>query len=281
MSGHTGVETHTGLAAPAPSWRILRAAAEIYGDFQQFRIAAANRAERGGVPPEEFEGLLEELRDQEASLLRRLRRAYRLAVPVAIREWQASTLGLGEPTFARLLGHLGHPRHAIPWRWEGKGKDGRILVPDPPYERNIGQLWSYCGVGDPTRRRRAGMNAEAALACGSPRLRSLLFVISECCVKVGAGPYRAVYDEARVQYATRTHAAPCPPCGPPGRPAPEGSPWSKKHQHVAAMRKVAKEVLRDLWLAAGEEAPLFPEPTGRPPLPPASQSDHARAGVVG
>lgn len=278
MSGHRAPETHQSPAAPAPAWQVLRIAAEIFADFQQFRIAAKNRALRGGVDPEEFTDLIAGLEKQEAILGRYLRDAYRAAVPPSIRTWQAETVGLGEHTFARLLGQLGHPRIAHPWHWEGKGRDERLLVADAPYARSISQLWSYCGVGDPTRRRRRGMDADEALACGSPDLRALLFVISEGCVKQSASPYRAVYEDAREQYGERTHAEPCVRCGPSGRPAPAGSRWSKAHQDAAAKRKVAKEILRDLWLAA-EGASEHTRSSDGSPLP-VSQTTRSRAAVA-
>ena len=265
MSDHIRNDTHSASVAPALSWRALRIAAETYADFMQFRIAATNRAKRGGVPAEEFAETLEGVEMQEKALKKELHLRYRAAVPEPIRKWQEDSHGLGEHTFARLLGLLGDPRVAFPWHWEGKGKcprpvasqcscDPRVhrhLVPDAPYERSVAQLWSYCGVGDPTRKRRGGMEAADALACGSPRLRALLYVISEGCIKLHSSAYRPVYDDAREQYAERVHAEPCVRCGPSGKPAEAGTPWSKAHQHNAAMRKVAKEILRDLWLAAG------------------------------
>jgi hypothetical protein len=48
----------------------------------------------------------------------------------------------------------------------------------------------------------------------------------------------------------RLHVSECVRCGPSGKPAQIGSPWSLKHQHTAALRKVGKEILRDLWRAA-------------------------------
>lgn len=128
---------------------------------------------------------------------------------------------------------------------------GRHLVADPPYRRMVSQLWSYCGVGDPTRKRRSGMGKDDALAAGKPLAKALCRLLAESCVKANRGPYREIYDLARVRYAIRDHAEPCIRCGPAGRPAPEGSPWSAAHQHGAALRKVSKEILRDLWTAAG------------------------------
>jgi hypothetical protein len=280
MSDHGRSDTQIASVAPALSWQALRIAAEIYADFMQFRIAATNRAERGGVPAEEFAPLLDGLNKQEAALKKELQLRYRAAVPVHIRAWQAETVGLGEHTFARLLGILGDPRTAQPWHWEGKGKcpkpvngtcscdprTHRHLVADPTYERSVSQLWSYCGVGDSTRRRMAGMDVDDALACGSPRLRSLLFVIAEGCMKNRLSPYRVTYEERRAVTAERVHAAPCVRCGPPGKPATDGTPWKDAHKLADALRIVAKEILRDLWLAADEGAIATPEPkAGTPP----------------
>lgn len=252
--GQTASEVHTTRAEVA-EWRGLRYLAEMFADLQQFRIACGNRAARGyhsSKDGEPIEPLLASLQHQEDELLKRLVRMYRVAVEASIRDWIHNTTGLGEPVMARLLGHLGHPRVAQPYHWEGKGKDNRVLVADEPYHRSISQLWSYCGVGDPARKRRKAMSVEDAAACGSPRLRSLLFVIAENCMKMNGGvdkngrprplsPYRAVYDEAKAVYATRVE-----------RVDDEDKPWPPARQHAAALRKVGKEVLRDLWLAAGE-----------------------------
>lgn len=128
---------------------------------------------------------------------------------------------------------------------------GRHLVADEPYQRMVSQLWAYCGVGDPERKRHAGMDKDEALACGKPLAKSLCRLLAESCVKVNRGPYREVYDLARIRYATRLHKKPCVRCGPSGKPAAEGSPWSAAHQHGAALRLVSKEILKDLWLNAG------------------------------
>ena len=62
--------------------------------------------------------------------------------------------------------------------------------------------------------------------------------------------YRQVYDLRRLTTAERVHATDCPRCGPSGKPAPAGSPWSKGHQHADALRIVGKRILRDLWEAS-------------------------------
>lgn len=48
----------------------------------------------------------------------------------------------------------------------------------------------------------------------------------------------------------RVHVEVCVRCGPSGKPKQPGEPWSLKHQHMAALRKVGKAILRDLWIAA-------------------------------
>jgi hypothetical protein len=66
-------------------------------------------------------------------------------------------------------------------------------------------------------------------------------------IDVPSWPYRAVYEGRRIVTAERIHAHPCVRCGPSGRPAEAGSPWSLAHQHADALRIVGKEILRDIW----------------------------------
>lgn len=63
-------------------------------------------------------------------------------------------------------------------------------------------------------------------------------------------PYRLVYDARRAVTVGRVHAQPCPRCGPSGKPAQPGSPWSLKHAQADALRIVSKQILRDLWREA-------------------------------
>lgn len=67
----------------------------------------------------------------------------------------------------------------------------------------------------------------------------------------GVWPYRIVYEERRKVTSNRVHAESCVRCGPSGHPAQPGSPWSAGHQLGDALRFVGKEILRDLWVAAG------------------------------
>jgi hypothetical protein len=145
--------------------------------------------------------------------------------------WIAGQRGIGEKQAARLLAAVGDPY-----------VDDRTGQP-----RTVSALWKYCGYdvrdGAAPRRRKgqkSNWNAEA-------RMRTRL--VAESIVKAG-GPWREIYDKARVLYDGAVHDRPCVQCGPSGKPAPEGSPLSAGHQHARALRKVAKEVLRGMWRAS-------------------------------
>ena len=60
----------------------------------------------------------------------------------------------------------------------------------------------------------------------------IVHLMAEACLKAKArSPYGPVYDEARATYEAREE-------------------WTPLHRHNAALRKVGKEILRDLWLVA-------------------------------
>lgn len=244
-TGHGRFETHDDSAG-GDGWLELRIWSEQLDDAMQARIAATNRSERGGVDPVIYTQYIAALTAAEHVCELEMKRCYRRVVPAELVTWQKSQRGIGEKLAARLLGHLGDPCIATPHHWEGTGSN-RVLIADAPFERTVAQLWQYCGVGDPNRRKHKGMTADEAFALGNPKLKMLLHLHAESCVKAASGDYRDVYDDARATYADRLHAADCVRCGPSGKPAIEGSPWSKGHQHAAALRKVAKEILRDLW----------------------------------
>jgi hypothetical protein len=259
--GQACTESQTLLAVGDTShnidgWLELRTWAELYFDTQDARKAANNKARATGAA-DIFAGYTANLEQLEHDCKKAMLDCYKRIVPAPIIAWQQSTPGIGEHLLARLLGHLGHPVLARPHHWEGKGAK-RVLVADPPYERSVSQLWQYCGHGDPTRRIKAGMSAEELAAVGSPRLKMITHLLAEACMKAIGGetsngvmrkrsPYRDVYDLRRIETIDRLHAAPCVRCGPKGKPAPEGSPWSLAHQNADALRIVGKELLRDLW----------------------------------
>lgn len=174
---------HPSLKLAAPDLRghaELRLLAESFEDAQKARIAIENRLRSGADAGPALEAL-ESLRHAEAKLSLALRRRFRTVNP-ELTAWAKETVGVGEHLLARLIGTIGHPVIASPYHWEGEGSD-RILVSDPPYLRSVSQLWSYCGHGDPTRKRRKGMGANEAMALGNPRAKMLVHLIAESCVK--------------------------------------------------------------------------------------------------
>jgi hypothetical protein len=287
----------SGDVSSASAYRELRVFAELFADVQQTRIACGHRANRCircmHIPkdhqgpcgkedcdcpnlflldPGQLKPQLDMLAATEHQLGLAMVRCYRRVVDQNIRTWQQDTTGIGEHLLARLLGTIGHPRHATPYHWEGQGPE-RVLIADPPFERNVAKLWAYCGHGDPDRKRRKGMTAEDGAALGNPRAKMLVHLLAEAAMKcVGSAainlsapiratqpadaqnagsvarllaaptdtsrptrarsPYRDTYEEARLRFADRD--------------------WTPAHQHAAALRSVGKEILRDLWVAAGD-----------------------------
>ena len=169
-------------------------------------------------------------------------REYRRVVPEPVRDWQKETRGIGEHLLARLLGHIGHPQQTVKHHWEGEGKD-RVLVVDGPYRRRVSDLWSYCGHGDPKRRRARGMSAEETAALGNPIAKSLVHLLAESCVKQvtiearpaeegkravaarEAGPYRLLYETTRDKLADAVHSDVCVRCGPERQAGPA---WARR-----------------------------------------------------
>jgi hypothetical protein len=229
------------------SYDELHLYAEMFYDVQEFRKAAASKVRSMTVTPAVVAGeALRHYERAEHELSLTMRRCLRETAHPYVLEWQKREKGIGEHLLARLLGAVGDPRTARPMHWEGSGK-ARILVADEPRERSVSQLWSYCGHGDATRKRRHGMTEAEAAALGNPRAKMVLWNIACACIKTD-GHYREVYNKRRAATELRQHAAACVRCGPSGKPAEPGSPWSKAHQHADALRIVGKAVLRDLWL---------------------------------
>jgi hypothetical protein len=91
-------------------------------------------------------------------------------------------------------------------------------------------------------------------------------------------PYRAVYDARRAVTADRVHDERCARCGKRGQPAEPGTPWKDAHKHADALRIVAKEILRDLWLVADEGANAGSGPNRHAPLPVTDQGGEPAEG---
>lgn len=267
----------------------LRIWAESYEDAQKARIACTNRMERGGIDPDTFRPQLEALQVAEHQFQLALGRCYRRVVPAEIRAWQKDTFGVGAHLLARLLGTLGHPRIATPYHWEtgSEDDDKRILIADPPFERTVRQLWSYCGHGDATRKRVKGMSQAEAFALGSPKAKMLIHLLAEGCIKtkietdpknittaIGKAGLSQPLTEppavplAGLDSASSVSAQPKRTAAPNEVTAAHKSRhlrsvydearvrytdhngWTLGHQHAAALRLVGKQLLAELWEAA-------------------------------
>ena len=218
-------------------------------DIESLRIATENRVRaltrseadsdgeyRGlGLDPRSPEvatamGMLDSLKGLEREATKALQREVRRS---PLYGWVKREKGIGEKQAARLLAVIGDPY------WND--------LYDRP--RTVSELWAYAGysvIGGAAQRRRKGVKSN-----WNDKAKTRAFLMAQSCVKTGTGGrYRDVYDEARQHYAEATHATECVRCGPAGKPAQPGTPLSLGHQHARALRKVAKEILRDLWLEA-------------------------------
>jgi hypothetical protein len=163
------------------AYLVLRVMADSLADAMDHRIALTNRLRSGQTDPGITADIVANLDNTERLLRKAMVKAFRRASP-ELSQWARDTVGIGEETVARLLGRIGHPVIAQPYHWEGEG-DSRTLVADPPFERTVSQLWSYCGHGDPARRRRKGMTAEEAFGLGSPDAKKLVYLLSVATMK--------------------------------------------------------------------------------------------------
>ena len=213
---------------------MLRAAAESLTDAIGMRVSMENRVLRGGAAAdsEAAQRLTGIARASENDCRALLFSLYTEAVPGPVREWAAGIPGLatGE-VFPRLIGLIGNPLTATPYKWEIPAKGARYLIADgEPYDRSVRQLWAWCGCGDPARRIEAGMSQEQLLACGKRTvIRPLLYTFSSYIARSGrtvtkdtsakfglpvsqavAGSrYFKIFSEAKEQGLTKVHAMIC------------------------------------------------------------------------
>ena len=241
-SGHGFLETHPPLAA-GPTLRdpVLGVLADVLDDLENVRIANENRLRTLTADDEYGHGLtlahpeiarlaaiVDVLKDQEHQAQLNLCRVMRRH---PLWEFAKPLKGVGEKQFARLIAVVGDPY------WSD--------LHDRP--RTVSELRSYCGFGDPqAQRRQRGQKSNWNTVA-----RSRVWLIAESCMKQKeAGQYRKAYDAARIKYADAVHDTECKRCGPAGKPAQPGSPLSLAHQHARGLRAIAKQLLKDLWLAA-------------------------------
>lgn len=204
-----------GLVAHVAHWQLIQST--------RIKIELPEKAivRHGIEPPEWLTVIRSTLDDVEKVAEKAIVREWRTH---PLRLWGLGIRGVGEHSLAVLVGLLdGDPYIAYPKVRVG-AKGASKMADLEPYARTFGQLRSYCGVGDPDRKRRRGMSQEDALAAGKPLLKSRLWSIADCMLKQNN---RGVYDAAKAAVADRE--------------------WTDGHKHAHALRVVGKEFLRDLY----------------------------------
>lgn len=257
----------------------LRVLADTLEDVMRLRISIGNRVGAAAIETFAVTQHLDGISDTEKKLYLALRRHFRVVTP-DIRQWVLDTPGLGEPLMARIVGALGDPVIATPYRWDTNPPDGheclpacgaeRHLIAEEPFRRTPRQLLAYCGWGDPARRRRVGMTAEDAAALGNRRLKPLIYVAAECCLRqtggapivepAADGPTAPPDLSSRPSERTTADVPPAGRTKRPGRRSPyrdaydqartryeDRDDWTLGHKHQAAIRYAAKAIVIDLW----------------------------------
>jgi hypothetical protein len=263
---------------------VLGVLADVVDDLESVRVANANRVrqltrtatdkdgeERGfGLTldhPEVAKLALtvKALESAEHDAILNLKRALRKH---PLSAFQRAHKGIGEKQLARLLATIGDPY------WND--------LHERP--RTVSELWAYAGFhviktsgshepGDTHTAAAAGTQphtggqkppeAHRSAAPGvapkrqrgqrsnwSEDARKRVWVIAAAMPKFPGGHYETVYRQARQKYEGGIHSTECVRCGPKGKPAQVGSPRSDGHNHAMAIRITAKEILKDLWIAA-------------------------------
>lgn len=236
---YASMSKRTTLADPT-----LALAADVLDDLERTRIANENRLRQLTRSEEDGFGLTEDHPDvarlvrivdglsgleHEATLnLQRAMRKHPLG------PWVKAQKGVGEKQAARLLAAIGDPY----WNY----------LHDRP--RTVSELWAYCGLRPGQRRKRGERSNWSANA----KMRAYLIAdkVWQNCTRdgkpttelAGVGHARKAATEGRL------HAVECVRCGPSGKPAQPGTPWSDAHRHADALRIVSKRLLRELWRAA-------------------------------
>lgn len=215
--------------ARAEHLELIRTLGRLLDDLEHVRVQNGNRIgalerEFGGSLPQ-LDVIQRQLHVTEDVAILELKRAWRKH-PLAA--WAKEQRGVGEKSIARLIAEVG----------------------DVAARPNVAKLWAYCGVGNPHLKKHKGMSQDAAFALGNPRAKKQVWLIANSAIKQqcvtcrenkGEGwtppadgctcpPLRMSYDTARAHYAARE--------------------WTDGHKHAAALRKVGKDFLKELWIAS-------------------------------
>lgn len=231
-----------------PADALLGILADKLDDLERVRIANENRLRSlhqvKGLAGTEAEAELAALTDVLVGLEKEATKSLeRTMRKHPLGPWVKQTVGLGDKQVARLLASVGD----LTVR-PVKDEEGNLIGWAP---RRVSDLRSYCGLGDPARKRRKG---EQANWSNTAKMRA--YLCAESCMKQrckrcteaakkgeGWSPppadcrcaergfrYRVVFDRERAKWADRD--------------------TTDGHRHAHALRVVAKEILKDLWREA-------------------------------
>ncbi len=241
----------------------IRQLGRTLDDIERLRIMNGNRVgagQRSGIELPWMDAISAQLDALEHSVELELKRAWRKH-PLA--PWAKAIPGAGEVLMARLIAEIGAARID---KDTGEIRRAPIDAPNP------GKLLAYCGHGDPARSGAIpkGATQEELFKRGSPAAKKATWKLAYQFMRtVGSdatkpsdsnvqtrrsprSPYRDIYDERKADTVGRLHEKACKRCGPAGKPALPGSPWSDAHRHADALRIVGKRFLIDLWIANKE-----------------------------
>lgn len=244
--------------APPPSREdldaLLGTTARILDDMERSRKSIGNRINalaRGGVDRDGRKrslGAIPGVPDDRLQRLDKILDNYILGEKSAIAElenqmkqhplypWVKAQKGVGLKQAARLIGAIGDPY------WND--------LHNRP--RTVSELWAFCGysvIEGSAQKRKRGVKGN-----WSPEAKMRAYLIAAQCVKSGqGGKYESLYRAERVYYENAVHEQECAQCGTKGKPAAVGTPLKAGHKHARALRRVAKEVLKDLWSTSRDQ----------------------------
>lgn len=246
---------HTGQSLAGVRDPVLGTLASTVSDLEDVRISLSNRlwslthAEqdsdghlRGfGLPDDDpavlsVKELLEGAQAMEKDAIKAMVERMKKHV---LYKWVEDNKGVGAKTAARLLSALGDPYIKETYVEDEWHEYRRVLKP-----RTLSELWAYCGYS--VVEGKAPKRSKGAKINWNPEARTRVWLIAETSVKCN-GTYKPVYDEAKAHALVTPHAQDCPRCK-----VSAGEPLSAGHAHARALRRVSKEILRDLWLLSKE-----------------------------
>jgi hypothetical protein len=270
----------------------LKAAAANYYDSHRNATRLSNRLKAILQPagnlqrPPDLEGLeiLEEQVAQAATAKKEsaklLRKLYHHVAPDAIVKFQETTPGLGDLTMAQLVGVVGDFRTYTEAWWEETGSqdmddshqvfDGsqhdrdsqvaidsqekRVLVTGEVLTCGVRDIWSYCGHGDVTRKRRKGGTQVEQFAAGSPLAKTLIHEMADFALRLNGQPDKNGRPRAMCPYYPKYLQW-------KQEAAQYHGDWKPLRCHNHAVRKVAKSILKDIWRVQHDFPPAYGEQT--------------------